>query len=41
MVGGLPVGVKIVGLCLEDATTIDVAERMAKVVGGLAPPGFR
>lgn len=39
--GGLPVGVQIVGPYLEDATTIDVAERMAKVVGGFeAPPGF-
>jgi len=40
--GGLPGGVQIVGPYLEDATTIDVAEKMAKVVGGFeAPPGFR
>jgi len=40
-VGGLPVGVQIVGPYLEDATTIDVAGKMAKVIGGFrAPPGY-
>ena len=40
--GGLPVGIQIVGPSLEDATTIDVAEKMAKVIGGFKPPpGFR
>jgi amidase len=38
---GLPVGVQILGPYLEDATPIDVAQRMASVVGGfVAPPGF-
>jgi amidase len=38
---GLPVGVQIVGPYLEDATPIDVAARMADVVGGFqAPPGY-
>ncbi len=39
--GGLPVGVQILGPYLEDRTTIDVARRLADVVGGyLPPPGF-
>jgi amidase len=39
--GGLPVGVQIVGPYLEDRTPIDVARRMADVVGGFEPPpGF-
>lgn len=38
---GLPVGVQIVGPYLEDRTTIDVARRLAEVVGGFSPPpGF-
>ena len=38
---GLPVGVQILGPYLEDATTIDVAARLADVIGGFqAPPGF-
>lgn len=38
---GLPVGVQIVGPHLEDRTPIDVARRLADVVGGYAPPpGF-
>jgi len=38
---GLPVGVQILGPFLEDATPIDVAARVAAVVGGFkAPPGF-
>jgi len=38
---GLPVGMQIVGPYLEDATPIDVAARMADVVGGFqAPPGY-
>ena len=36
--GGLPVGIQIVGPYLEDATPIDVAARMAGVVGGFEPP---
>jgi amidase len=39
--GGLPVGIQIVGPYLEDATPIDVAGRVAEVVGGFRPPpGF-
>jgi len=39
--GGLPVGVQIVGPYLEDRTTIDVARRLADVIGGyVRPPGF-
>jgi amidase len=38
---GLPVGIQILGPYLEDATPIDFAERMARVVGGFVPPpGF-
>jgi amidase len=38
---GLPVGIQIVGPYLEDWTTIDFAERLARVVGGFVPPaGF-
>jgi len=37
----LPVGVQIVGPYLEDATPIDVAGRLAEVIGGFTPPkGF-
>jgi amidase len=36
--GGLPVGIQIVGPYLEDLTPIDVAARMAEVIGGFAPP---
>jgi amidase len=37
---GLPVGIQIVGPHLEDRTAIDVAARIAGVVGGFqAPPG--
>ena len=40
-VSGLPVGLQIVGPYLEDATPIDIAARMAEVVGGFRrPPGF-
>ncbi|HEU4366840.1 MAG TPA: amidase [Methylomirabilota bacterium] len=39
--GGLPVGMQIVGPYLEDATPIDIAGRLADVVGGFRPPrGF-
>jgi amidase len=39
--GGLPVGVQIVGPFLEDATAIDVADRMSRAVGGFrVPPGY-
>ena len=38
---GLPVGIQIVGPYLEDATPIDVAGRLADVLGGFTPPkGF-
>jgi amidase len=36
--GGLPVGMQILGPYLEDATSIDVAGRLADVVGGFRPP---
>lgn len=35
---GLPVGIQIVGPYLEDRTPIDLARRMADVVGGFEPP---
>jgi amidase len=35
---GLPIGLQIVGPYLEDRTTIDVARRLAEVVGGFVPP---
>jgi amidase len=35
---GLPVGVQIVGPYLEDRTALDVARRLAEVVGGYSPP---
>jgi amidase len=35
---GLPVGVQIVGPYMEDATPIDVAAKMARVVGRFEPP---
>jgi len=39
--GNLPVGIQIVGPYLEDATPIDVAGRLADVLGGFQPPpGF-
>jgi amidase len=39
--GGLPVGVQIVGPYLEDATTIDMAGHIGRLVGGFrAPPGY-
>ncbi|HUP34199.1 MAG TPA: amidase family protein [Candidatus Limnocylindria bacterium] len=38
---GLPVGIQIVGPYLEDATPIDLAGRLADVIGGYRPPpGF-
>ncbi len=37
----LPVGIQIVGQCLEDATTIDLDGHLADVLGGFKPPaGF-
>jgi amidase len=36
--GGLPVGIQIVGPYLEDATPIDVAGRLADVIGGFRVP---
>lgn len=39
--GNLPVGIQIVGPHLEDRTTMDFAERMAREIGGFEPPpGF-
>jgi amidase len=39
--GGLPVGVQILGPYLEDATPIDLAARLADLVGGFqAPTGY-
>ena len=39
--GGLPVGIQIIGPYLEDATPIDLAGRLADVIGGFRPPpGF-
>jgi amidase len=35
---GLPVGVQIVGPYLEDATPIDLAGKLADVIGGFKPP---
>lgn len=35
---GLPVGIQILGPFLEDATPIDIAGRLADVVGGFQPP---
>jgi amidase len=35
---GLPVGIQIVGPYLEDFTSIDFAQRLAKVIGGFEPP---
>ena len=38
---GLPVGIQIIGPYREDATPIDLAGRLADVVGGFRPPeGF-
>ncbi len=38
---GLPVGVQIIGPFMEDATTIDLAERLGDIAGGFRPPpGF-
>ena len=39
---GLPVGIQIIGPYLEDATPIDVAMKLAEVIGGFRPPeGYR
>lgn len=35
---GLPVGIQIIGPYLEDATPIDIAGRLADVVGGFKRP---
>ena len=38
---GLPVGMQIMGLSMKDLITIDVAEKIAEVLGGFqAPPGY-
>ena len=36
--GGLPVGLQILGPYLEDATPIDLAVKLADVLGGFQPP---
>jgi amidase len=39
--GGLPVGIQIIGPFMEDATTIDLADKIGQVAGGFrSPPGF-
>jgi amidase len=35
---GLPVGLQIIGPYLEDATPIDLAGKLADVIGGFSPP---
>jgi amidase len=35
---GLPVGMQIVGPYLEDRTPIDLARRLATLIGGFTPP---
>jgi amidase len=35
---GLPVGIQIIGPYLEDATPIDLAGKLADVIGGFRPP---
>ncbi|MFW9892513.1 MAG: amidase [Candidatus Thorarchaeota archaeon] len=35
---GLPVGVQIIGPYLEDATPIDIAGKLADIIGGFQPP---
>jgi amidase len=38
---GLPVGLQIIGPYLEDATSIDLAGKLADVRGGFrTPPGY-
>jgi amidase len=38
---GLPVGIQIAGAYLEDRTTIDLARRLADIIGGFEiPPGY-
>ena len=36
--GGLPVGIQIMGPYLEDATPLDIAARLADLIGGFTPP---
>ena len=36
--GGLPVGLQIIGPYLEDATPIDIADRLSELLGGFVPP---
>lgn len=38
---GLPVGVQILGPAYEDATPIDVADKLRAVIGGFVPPALR
>ncbi|MFW9815951.1 MAG: amidase [Candidatus Thorarchaeota archaeon] len=35
---GLPVGIQIIGPFLEDATPIDIAGKLADIIGGFQPP---
>ena len=35
---GLPVGIQIMGPYLEDATPIDIAGKLADLIGGFTPP---
>ena len=35
---GLPVGIQIMGPYMEDATPIDIAGRIADILGGFQPP---
>ena len=38
---GLPVGLQVMGPYLEDATPIDIAIKIATLIGGfVAPPGY-
>ncbi len=38
---GLPVGIQIMGPMFEDGTTIDIASKLAELLGGFTPPpGF-
>jgi amidase len=39
---GLPVGIQIMGPYLEDATPIDIAGKLADIIGEFQPPkGFK
>ena len=38
--GGLPLGIQIVGPYLEDATPIDIAEKLESLIGGFRAPAL-